>query len=108
MKKLITTPITGNVYWATVDEKKNMITGEKKDVTDDAIECVLGHLMNNQQFKDEGQFGYEWDKSGNRGKVTLIAFDDSYGLVKKDELERLRARVSGDFSEMLNLEKGGE
>ena len=91
MKKLIVTPITGNIYWATVDDKRHMVTGNKVDVTDNAVECVLDHLMRNEQFKLEGQFGYTWDKKDG-STVTLIAIDDSYGLVKKDELDRLMNR----------------
>ena len=40
MKKLVTTPLSRTIYWATVNENKGLITGDKKDVTDNAIQCV--------------------------------------------------------------------
>lgn len=41
MKKLVTTPITNTIWWATVNEEKGMITGKREDVTDNAIDAVF-------------------------------------------------------------------
>lgn len=106
MKKLIVTPITGEIVYATVNDKKGIITGNKAYLTDEAVECVLNHFMHDKQFKDKGQFGYEWDLTKYRGKVSMIAFDDSYVLVKKDYLDKLSIKYNGDFKEHLKSFKG--
>ena len=45
MKKLVTTPLSNTIWWATVNEEKGMITGNKEDVTDNAVDAVFQHLM---------------------------------------------------------------
>ena len=58
MKKLVTTPLTRTIYWATVNDAKGMITGEKKDVTDNAVQCVLDHFIYSSDFNEKGFTGY--------------------------------------------------
>ena len=49
MKKLVTTPLTNTIWWATVNEKNGtMNTSTRVDVTDN-----LGHIL--QLGFDEGQ-----------------------------------------------------
>ena len=58
MKKLVTTPLTNTIWWATVDDKRGIITGDKKDVTDNAIQSVLDHLIGQEAFVKKGFAGY--------------------------------------------------
>jgi len=93
MKKLVATPLSGSIWWATVNEEKGMITGDKKDVTDNAIQSVLDHFMFSSNFKDKGFSGYEYDKKSG-GRVTICGFDnDKYVAVSKslyDELVEIK------------------
>ena len=41
MKKLVTTPLSNTIWWATVNEEKGMITGNKEDVTDNAVDDYI-------------------------------------------------------------------
>jgi len=53
MKKLVVSPITNTIYWATVNEEKQMITGKKEDVTDNAVGAAFEWFMGNmKEFKD--------------------------------------------------------
>lgn len=45
MKKLVTSAIGNKIYYATINEKNHTISGEKKDVTEDAIACVVEKMM---------------------------------------------------------------
>lgn len=89
MKKLVTTPLSGTIWWATVNEEKGTITGNKEDVTDNAVQSVLYHFMFSNNFRDKGFSGYEYDKKDG-GRVTICGFDnDKYVTVSKalyDEL----------------------
>ena len=75
MKKLVTTPLTRTIYWATVDDKRGLITGEKKDVTDNAVECVLNHFIYSKDFEEKGFTGYTYNKSDGEGKLVICAYD---------------------------------
>ena len=92
MKKLVTTPLTRNIYWATVDDKRGLITGEKKDVTDNAVECVLNHFIYSSDFKDKGFTGYEYNKSNGDGKISICAYDDRYVAVKKSLYDEMKEK----------------
>lgn len=88
MKKLVTTPLTNTIYWATVNEQKGMITGEKKDVTDNAIDAVFQHLIGLKGFEEKGFAGYEIPKKNSDSKVTMCVFNnDKYVLMPKGEVE---------------------
>lgn len=98
MKKLVTTPLTNTIWWATVNEKTEMITGNKEDVTDNAIQAVLSHLMMMDGYDDKGFAGYTYGKSNDKGEVTIAAYDENYVVVSKklfDELKEYKAMYEG-------------
>lgn len=47
-------PITNRIYYGTQDTEKHMWTGQKTDVTDDAIAAVyewfMGNIKNNEEY----------------------------------------------------------
>lgn len=91
MKKLVTTPITNTIWWATVNEEKGMITGKREDVTDNAISAVFEHLINMDGFKEKGCAGYEYDKKNGGTCVSILAVDnDKCIVISKAEYDRLR------------------
>ena len=92
MKKLVTTPLTGKIYWATVNVEKGLITGEKKDVTNNAIECVLNHFIYSNNFFEKGFDGYQYDKINGNGKISICAYDDRYVAVKKDLFDEMKEK----------------
>jgi len=92
MKKLVTTPLTGKIYWATVNVEKGLITGDKKDVTDNAIQCVLEHFIYSSRFEEKGFDGYVYDKSIGDGKISICAYDDRYVAVKKDLFDEMKEK----------------
>lgn len=76
-KKLVTTPLTNTIWWVTVNEEKGLITGNREDVTDDAIRAVKEHLTGQESFSESGFAGYEY-RDGDGGKITLCVFDDRH------------------------------
>ena len=51
MKKLVTTPLSNTIWWATVNEKSGtMNTSTRVDVTDNAVDAVFQHLINLEGF----------------------------------------------------------
>lgn len=92
MKKLVTTPLTRTIYWATVNEAKGMITGEKKDVTDNAIQCVLDHFIYSSEFDEKGFTGYEFKKSNGDGKISICAYDDRHVTVSKKLYDEMKGK----------------
>lgn len=96
MKKLVNSPLTNKIYWATVNESKNMITGEKKDVTDNAIDVVFQHLIDTNNFKEKGFFGYAYEKPKKDGKekIAMLAIDnDKYICIPIEKLNELKAKA---------------
>lgn len=93
MKKLVTTPLTNTIWWATVNEKnKTMNTSTRIDVTDDAIDAVFQHLMNLEGFEENGFAGYGIHKLNLDETVTLCVFkDDKHVCVEKELFEELKA-----------------
>lgn len=90
MKKLVTTPITNTIWWATVNENKGtMNTNTRVDVTDNAISAVLEHLIQMDGFKDKGFAGYSYDKN-NGGTLTICAIDNRHLAVSKDVFDELK------------------
>ena len=90
MKKLVNTPLTNTIWWATVNEKTEMITGNKEDVTDNAIQAVLSHLMMMDGYSENGFGGYTYDKKNGEGSVTIAAYDDNHVVVSKKLFEELK------------------
>ena len=89
-KKLVVTPLTKTIWWATVNEAKHIIVGNNKvDVTDDAIEAVLDHFMLDDAFKNKGFSGCVYDKNDG-GTLSLCAYDERYVVVKKELFDELK------------------
>ena len=90
MKKLVTTPLTNTIWWATVDDKKGIITGNKEDVTDNAIDAVFQHLVGLDTFSEKGFAGYEIPKKNSDETVTMAVYsNDSHICVSKRLYEEL-------------------
>lgn len=90
MKKLVTTPITNTIWWATVNEEKGtMNTSTRVDVTDNAISAVLDHLRGQNTFKETGFAGYEYDKKSG-GTYTIAAYDEKHITISKEIFEELK------------------
>lgn len=84
MRKLVTTPFTHTIWWATVNEEKGIITGDKKDVTDNAIDAVFQHLIGQESFKEKGFAGYEIPKKDSEDYVTMAVFkSDTHVCIDK-------------------------
>jgi hypothetical protein len=91
MKKLVTTPITNTIYWATVNEEKgSMNTSTRVDVTDNAILSVLDHLRGQGTFKKTGFAGYVYDKKDNTGTLTIAAYDEKHITISTELYENLK------------------
>lgn len=91
MKKLVTTPITNTIWWATVNEEKGMITGKREDVTDNAIDAVFQHLIGMDGFSDKGFSGYEFQKKDSDDVVTMCVFDNNtHVCITKELFEMLK------------------
>lgn len=87
MKKLVTTPISNTIWWATVNEKTNtMRTDTRIDVTDNAIDAVFQHLINMKEFRDSGFAGYEIPKEGSGEFATMAAFKNTTHVCIEKEL----------------------
>lgn len=90
MKKLVTTPLTNTIWWATVNEEKGIIAGDKKDVTDQAIDAVFQHLIGQDKFKETGFAGYEIPKKNSEEHVTMAVYkSDAYVCITKEVYEEL-------------------
>lgn len=91
MKKLVVTPLSNTIWWATVDEEKGMITGNKVDVTDNAVDAVFQHLMGLEGFAENGFAGYEIPKKDSEETVTMAVFsNDTHVCVSKKLFEELK------------------
>lgn len=87
MKKLVATPISNTIWWATVNEKTNtMRTDTRIDVTDNAIDAVFQHLINMKEFKDNGFAGYEIPKKGSDEFATMAVFKNTTHICITKEL----------------------
>ena len=87
MKKLVNTPLTNTIWWATVNENNNtMNTSTRVDVTDNAIDVVVQHIIGMKEYKERDGFsGYSFAKK-NGGNMTLCVIDeDKYKIVKKED-----------------------
>ena len=87
MKKLVNTPLSNTIWWATVNENNNtMNTSTRIDVTDNAIDVVVSHITGMKEYKERDGFsGYSFTKK-NGGTMTLCVIDeDKYKIVKKED-----------------------
>ena len=87
MKKLVNTPLSNTIWWATVNDKNNtMNTSTRVDVTDNAIDVVVQHIIGMKEYKERDGFsGYSFTKK-NGGTMTLCVIDeDKYKIVKKEQ-----------------------
>lgn len=83
--------LTNTIWWATVNEEKRIITGDKKDVTDQAIDAVFQHLIGQDKFKETGFVGYKIPKKNSEDYVTLAAFkSDTHVCLTKEVYEELK------------------
>lgn len=91
MKKLVTTPLSNTIWWATVNEEKGTInTNTRVDVTDNAVDAVLQHLMNMKGYTEKGFAGYSY-KTKEDSEVTIAAFSsDTHVCVSKKLFEELK------------------
>lgn len=97
MKKLVNTPLTNTIWWATVNDEKGVITGNKVDVTDNAIQTVLDHLLMMEDFEKNGFSGYVYSNK-NGGTRTIAAYDENHITISKklfDELKEYKAKYEG-------------
>lgn len=92
MKKLVTTPLSNTIWWATVNEKNGtMNTNTRVDVTDSAIDAVFQHLINLEGFKEKGFAGYEIPNKNSEDFVTMAVFSsDTHVCVDKKLFEELK------------------
>lgn len=102
MKKLVVTPVSNTIWWATVDEKRGLITGKKEDVTDDAIDAVFQHFIGMDGFQDKGFAGYEIPKKDSDDVVTICVLDNSRMVcMSKEKYEELLEK-SSELSDIYN------
>ena len=100
MKKLVTTPLSNTIWWATVNEKSGtMNTSTRVDVTDNAVDAVFQHLINLEGFTENGFAGYEIPKKNSNEPVTMAVFsNNTHVCVSKklfDELKEYKAMYDG-------------
>lgn len=55
-------PITNTIYYGTQDPKKNVWTGKKEDVTEEAIKAVFMWFMGNMEGNEE--YGITFPNTG--------------------------------------------
>ena len=59
MKKLVVSPLTNTIYYATVNDKTHtMNSNTRVDVTDNAISSVFEAFMNQMKGKEEFSIHY--------------------------------------------------
>ncbi len=51
-------PLTNTIYYGTQNKEKNVWTGKKEDVTDDAIKAVYQWFMGNMDGNEEYSITY--------------------------------------------------
>lgn len=88
-RKLVTTPFTNTIWWAIVNEERGLITGNKEDVTDNAIRAVTDHFIGQKSFQENGFAGYEYNKKDG-SKLTICAFDGRHVAISKKLFEELK------------------
>ena len=96
MKKLVNTPLTNTIWWATVNEHNGtMNTNTRIDVTDNAVQSVLDHIMMMDGFKERGFAGYTYSRKDNSGDLTLCAIDEN----------KMKVVTIEDYNKLKELDK---
>ena len=86
MKKLVC-GCFGNIYYATILSNGYMSDKGRVDVTDDAIDAVLQHLIavGTETWREDSFAGYDITTKDDK-QLTLCVYDKTkYKLVKRDE-----------------------
>lgn len=85
MKKLVC-GCFGNIYYATILKNGYMSDKGRVDVTDDAVEAVLNHLVriSPDTWKEDGFAGYTIE-ADNGKEICLVAYDKSKCKLGKNE-----------------------
>lgn len=83
MKKLVC-GCFGTIYYATILKNGLMSDANRVDVTDDALQAVINHIIMMQEYKkNDGFSGYTYNKKDG-GKISLVVIDnDKYKITKK-------------------------
>lgn len=91
MRKLVCTPISNTIYWATVNEKKGTMNTETRiDVTDNALDVVFEHLTSLEGFQKDGFAAYEFPRKDGGDPAMLCVFDSRKAtFVSKERYEML-------------------
>lgn len=90
MKKLVNTPLSNTIWYATINEKNGtMSTSTRVDVTDSAVQAVADHFILMDEFRKDGFFGYEYDNKDKTNTLTLCAFDNRHLVVSKKIYDEL-------------------
>lgn len=100
MKKLVNTPLSNTIWWATVnDSNGTMNTNTRVDVTDNAIQAVLSHIMALDGFKENGFSGYTYNRKDDSGELTLCAIDSKkMKVVTIEDYNRLKEMKNNDIN----------
>ena len=85
MKKIVC-GCFGTIYYAQILKDGIMSDTNREDVTDDALNAVIQHIMCMPEYeKNDGFSGYDYGKKDG-GKITIAVYDkDKYKLVKRSE-----------------------
>lgn len=84
MKKLVCSCF-GNIYYATILKNGMMSDNGRINMTDDAIDCVMNHLLYQKGFENKGFSGYDIPSTDGTKEIQLCLYDKSkYKLIKID------------------------
>ena len=91
MRKLVCTPISNTIYWATVNEKKGTMNTETRiDVTDNALDVVFEHITSLEGFNKDGFAAYEFARKDGDAPAMLCVFDSrKVTFIDKEEYHEL-------------------
>lgn len=81
MKKLVC-GCFGTIYYAEI-RKEGVMSGNRVDVTDDALSAVLSHIMSKKEY--DGYCGYEYKTSDGKSVVLCVYDKDNFKVVKKGD-----------------------
>jgi hypothetical protein len=100
MRKLVCTPISNTIYWATVNEKKGTMNTETRiDVTDNALDVVFEHITSLEGFNKDGFAAYEFPRKDGGDPAMLCAFkSDMVTFISREkynELLEYKAKYEG-------------
>lgn len=80
----------GTIYYATI-LKSGRMSSDKVDVTDDAINAVVEHIMQMSQYTaNKGFAGYDFNKTAG-GEIEFCVFDkDKFGVYDKSKYKLVK------------------